>query len=83
MSLAMPVNSLTFLLDPQPWPEESYDYGLSILLSRGFLGIGSLVFSGTQHAARDQVVLCMSEPAFLKRIFLPLKWGEWAKHSIL
>ena len=72
MSLAMPGNTY-FLIGPPAMARRSYDYGLSILLSRGFLGIGSLVFSGTQHAARDQVVLCMSEPAFLKRIFLPLK----------
>ena len=43
-------------LDPRRWPEVSYELASvcpSILLpSRSFLGIGSLVFSETQHGVR-------------------------------
>ena len=41
-----------FLLEPRPWLEESCELGLSFLQFWSFLGIASLVFSGTQHDAR-------------------------------
>ena len=41
------------LLELRPWPEGSHEQGLSFLLSESFLGIGSLVYSGTQHGVRS------------------------------
>ena len=45
---------LLLLLHPQPWPEGSYELAARpfVLLSGRFLGIGSLVFSETQHGVR-------------------------------
>ena len=51
----------------------------SVLLCGGFLGVGSLVFSGTQHVFETYVVLCMTELEFLKKIFLLKKLGKWAE----
>ena len=40
------------LMDTQLWPEQSYEQGLSVLLFGSFLGISSLLFSGTEHGVR-------------------------------
>ena len=46
------------------------NYGLPVLLSRSFLGIGSLVFSETQHGVIEaHVVLCLTTGAFEKENF--------------
>ena len=45
----------------------------SSVLSGSFLGIGSRVFSETQHGVMALVVLCVAEPDFLKKKFLPRK----------
>ena len=46
-------SQLTFLsFDPWMWPDGSYELRLSVLASGNCLGIGSLVFSGTQHGVR-------------------------------
>ena len=47
----------------------------SVLLSGSFIGIGSLVFSGTQHGVRDPYGV-MTVLDFLKKIFLPPKIGK-------
>ena len=46
---------LLLSLDPQRWPEGSYELAVYpfVLLSGSFLGIGSLVFPETQHGVRD------------------------------
>ena len=53
---------MNFLIGPLRWLEGSYELGsvlLSVLLSGSFLGIGSLVFSETQHGVRDPcLVVC-------------------------
>ena len=74
-----------YLLDPRPWPEVSYELGSicpSVLPSGSFFVIGSLVFSETQHGVRGHVLLCVTEPDFLKKIFLPHRWGKWAKNKV-
>ena len=51
---------LSLLLDPQPWPEGSYELGFVrpfILSFKSFLGIGPLVFSETQHGFRGPCVV--------------------------
>ena len=53
----------------------------SVLPSGSFLGIGSLFFSETQHVLRAHVLLCMTEPDYLKKIFMPKKWGKYAKNG--
>ena len=53
----------------------------SVLPSGSFLGIGSLFFSETQHVLRAHVLLCMTEPDYLKKIFMPKKWGKFAKNG--
>ena len=45
------------------------------VLSGDFLGIGSLVFSGTQHGVGALVVLCVT-PKFFENNILPLEWGK-------
>ena len=47
---------------------------MSVLLSRCFLGIDSLVFSGTQHGVRAHMVLWLLD--FLKKYFCSQKWGK-------
>ena len=72
--------------DPWPWLEGSYELGSlclsfcsSVLPCRSFLGIGSLVFSETQHSVRRPCVVVRSKAIFLKKVFLPPKLGKWAK----
>ena len=48
----------------------------SVFLSENFVGIGSLVFSGTQNGVRGPYGV-MAELYFLKKIFF-LKMGEIA-----
>ena len=42
-----------------------------VLLSGGFLGIGSLVFSGTQHAVRGPCGVVHDKSNFMRIIFFP------------
>ena len=78
------------VIGPQLWPEGSYELGSvflsfhpSVLPFGGFLEIGSLVFSETQHAVRGPyLVVCDRVGFFLKNIFAPKmgKMGQkWAK----
>ena len=67
---------LLLLLDPQPWPEGSYELAvrpfvlLSLFPSTGsFLGIGSLVFSETQHGVRGPCAVHGRARFFEKKIF--------------
>ena len=63
------------MLDPQTWPEGSYELGSvcpSVFPSGSFLGVGSLVFSETQHVVRGPfvvVVVCDRARFFEKNIF--------------
>ena len=57
------------------------DLGLSILPSRSFLGIGSLVFSETHHGLEAHMVLCVTA-GFLGKKILSQKWGKWAKNRV-
>ena len=62
-------------LDPQLWPEGSYELG-SVRPSGSFLGIGSLVFSETQHGVRGPCLVVRDRAGFfLKKSFCP-KNGE-------
>ena len=61
---------------PPLWPEGSYEYGLSVPLSRSFLGTGSVVFLELSLAIGANLVLRMTEPDFLKIIFLLQKLGK-------
>ena len=82
-----------FVLDPRLWPEGSYGLGSvcpcilssfcpSVLLSASFLGIGSLVFSETQHGVRGPCLVVHDRSGFFsKKIFVP-KLGEWAKNKV-
>ena len=52
-----------FFLDPRLWPEGSYELG-SLLPSGSFLGIGSLVFSETQHDVRGPCLVVRGRVEF-------------------
>ena len=43
--------------------------GLSVFLYRSFLGIGSLVFSGTQHGVRGPCGVVHDRARFLENMF--------------
>ena len=70
---------MNFLIGPLRWLEGSYELGsvlLSVLLSGSFLGIGSLVFSETQHGVRGPCLVVRDRAGFfLKKSFCP-KNGE-------
>ena len=68
------------LLDSQPWLERFYELSLSVLQSRGFFEIGSLVFSGFQHGGRGPKIVCGRALFFEDIIFLQ-KWGKCAKNE--
>ena len=64
------------LLDPQLWPEESYElrsvspsFHPSVFLFGSFLGIGSLVFSETQHGFRGPCIVVRERAG----LFVPKK----------
>ena len=72
--------------DPWPWLEGSYELGSlclsfcsSVLPCRSFLGIGSLVFSETQHSVRRPCVVVRSKAIFLKKSFCPQNWENGPK----
>ena len=82
---------LNLLLDPQPWPEESYELGSFcpffcsfVLLSfcpDVFLG---LFFFGTHHGFRGPCCVVPNRARFLgkkKYTCLPQKWAKWTKNS--
>ena len=52
----------------------------SVLPSESFLGIGSLVFSETQHGVRGQCVVRDRAGFFFN---LSQKWGKWSKNRFL
>ena len=52
--------------------------GLSFFPVRSFLGIGSIVFSGTQQGVQDLRGIVHERAGFFGNI-LPQKWGKWAK----
>ena len=67
--------------------EGSYELGSphpafrpSVFLSRCFLGIGSLVFSETQHGIRGPCVVVRDRARFFENKFFSQKWGKWAKN---
>ena len=72
------------LLDPQPGPEGCYKTGsvclsfcpsfhLSFRLSISFLGIGSLVFSETQHGVRGPYIVVCDRAGFFGKNLHPTK----------
>ena len=64
---------------------ESYELASvcpSVLPSGSFLEIGSLVFSETQHGVRGPCVVVRDRAGYLKKMFLPRKWGKWAKNRV-
>ena len=61
------------LLDPRLWAEETYKLGLSILPSKNFPEIPSLLFSGTQHWVRGSCGAVCDTAIFLKIIVSPQK----------
>ena len=76
-----------FFFVPQLWLEGSFELvsvrssvRLSVLPSRSFLGIGPLVFLKLSMVLGVHVFVCVTEADFLKRIFLPKKWGKWANN---
>ena len=48
----------------------------NVLLFRNFLGIGSLVFSGTQYYVRGPCSAVYDRGKFLENHVLPPKWGK-------
>ena len=68
------------LLDPRPWPEGSYDIGLSvrtsIRLPGSFLGIWSLVFSNVWHDDRRLCGVVRDKAGFLYKILIAPKIGK-------
>ena len=68
----MPLSSLILLLDPRWWPKGSYEKCLPILLPGRSLGIGSLVFSETQHGIRGSCGVVYDRDGFFdNNIFAP------------
>ena len=62
--------------------EESYKMGSvlpSVLLSRRFLGIVSLVFSEFWHGARNPYEVVCDSRIFWKKVFCPQIWGNGPK----
>ena len=81
LKLLPPKRSQHFL-EPRPWPEGSYELESvcpSVLSSRSFLGIGSLVFCETQHGVDGPCVVVHDRARFLKKIFLPKNGRNGAK----
>ena len=62
---------LLLLLHPQLWPEGFYELAVRpfVLLSGSFLGIGSLVFSETQHGVRGPCAVRGRARSFEKKSF--------------
>ena len=61
---------LIVFLDPRLWLEGSYELGSvhpSVLLSGSFLGIGTLVFSETQHGVRGPCVAVHVRARFFEK----------------
>ena len=61
-------------MDPQPWPEGSYELGFvhpSVFLSGNFLETGSLVFWGTQHGVRGQSSVVRDSQILFQKSFCP------------
>ena len=56
---------------------------LSVPLFGSFLGIGSLVFSETQHVFRGLCVIVHDSGIFFFFKNLSSKWGKWAKNRVL
>ena len=53
-----------------------YEQSLSVLLSGGFLGIGSLVFSGTQYGVRSPCGVVHDKAWFYENNILSPKMGK-------
>ena len=69
----------SLLLDPWWKPEGSYKIGSvlpSILLSRGFLGIVSLVFSEIWHGARNSYEVVCDTAGYSGKKFFATKFGK-------
>ena len=60
----------------QPWPKGSYELGLFILLSRSFLRISSLFFSGTQHDVRSSFCTVYDKARFFENNIFAPKIGQ-------
>ena len=70
-------------MEPRLWLERSYELGsirpsvrLSVLLSGSFLGIGSLVFSHTQHGARGPYDVVFDRAEFFEKKYFSSKYGK-------
>ena len=83
LSTAIQLDWLILVQDSWPWPKGSNEWGLSVLLFRRFLEIGSLVFSATLHGVRSPGNVVYDSQIFWKSCFLPQKWGKYAKPSVL
>ena len=74
---------LVSLLDSQPLPEGSNQFGFVLLsvLHSCFLGIGSLDFCETQHGVRCPYGVVRDRAAYLGKHSFSQKWGKWTKNS--
>ena len=74
---------LVSLLDSQPLPEGSYEFGFvrpSVLLPC-FLGIRSLDFSEIQHCVRCPYGVVRDRAGYWGKDSLSQKWWKWTKNS--
>ena len=87
---------IDYLLDPRPRPEGSYkivsvcpsfcpSFHQSFRLSISFLGMGSLVFSETQHCVRGPYIVVCDSLIFWKKSHLAndKKWSKMAQKQHL
>ena len=80
----MDSNLIQSFLDPRLWPEGSYELGFvppSVLLSGHFLGIGSLVFSETQHGVRGPCVVVRERARMFEKHFFAQNMGKMGQKS--
>ena len=54
---------------------------LSFYLSRHLLGIVSLVFCNFGMVLETHLKLCVTDPDFLEKLFLPKKLGKWTRNG--
>ena len=72
-------------MDPRPRPEGSYKLGYvrpSFRLSVRFLGIGSLVFSETEHSVRGPYIVVCGSRIFWKKSPLGKNGQKWPKNMV-
>ena len=71
---------ISYFLDPRLWPEGSYELGSALPSFRpsvgSFLGIGSLVFSETQHSVRWPCLVVRDRAGFFLKNLFAQKMGK-------